>query len=120
MTNAGSDAEGRGAAEPAEAVEPAAGAGSPAEPADAAEPGDAATPPTQVRLRRAPRYAPFTLSGVVAGVVVGFVLAVVFPSPEDARYSFNSVAGYLTLSFGLIGGLLGAGVAVLADRGWKR
>jgi hypothetical protein len=66
------------------------------------------------RLRRAPRYRPFGLTGVLLGVVGGVVLALSFPAQAD--YSMQTIAGYFAAIFGLVGGLLGLGLAVLIER----
>jgi hypothetical protein len=68
----------------------------------------------EVRLRRAPRYRAFVLTGVGLGVLAGTVLALLFPA--DGRYSGRAIVGYLALTLALVCGLLGATVAVLVER----
>ena len=70
--------------------------------------------PTQLRLRRAPRYRPFGLTGAFIGVVAGVVLALSFTATSD--YSMQTIAGYFAAMFGLLGLVLGLGVAVLIER----
>ena len=71
-------------------------------------------PPTPVRLRRAPRYRAFVLTGVVAGVVLAGVLSVLLPGGTSP--SGRSPEGYLVALLALLGGVVGAAVAVLVER----
>jgi hypothetical protein len=65
----------------------------------------------QVTLRRAPRYRAFVLSGAALGALALLLVGVV------ARHRFESaVSVYLGLAGLLIGGLAGAGGALLAER----
>jgi hypothetical protein len=80
---------------------------------DAVAAGEAA-PSKQLRLRRAPRYGSFGFSGVLVGIVSGLVLALSFPAASN--YSTQTIAGYFAAIFGLIGAVLGLGVAVLIER----
>jgi hypothetical protein len=82
-------------------------------PADEAAAGDRATS-KQLRLRRAPRYGPFGLTGALLGIVIGIGLALAHPAASN--YSMQTIAGYFAASFGLIGAVLGLGVAVLIER----
>jgi hypothetical protein len=66
------------------------------------------------RVRRAPRYGSFVVTGAVIGAVIGLVLSV--SRPSTGQFSQNSVIGYVAATLGLLGALLGAGVAVLLDR----
>ncbi|MFN8075767.1 MAG: hypothetical protein U0Q15_10145 [Kineosporiaceae bacterium] len=68
----------------------------------------------QFRFRRAPRYRPFVITGFVVGAVVGAVLALV--GPELPKYSTGTQVGYLAMFFGLLGGIVGAAVAVVVER----
>jgi len=73
--------------------------------------------PTPVRLRRAPRFAPFTVTGAVAGVLVGILIATVTTTADvDGQVGGKTVTGYLAMIGLLVGGVIGAGLAVLADR----
>jgi hypothetical protein len=97
---------------------------------DDAEPASNQTPPAderpasqesqeqQFRLRRAPRYRSFGITGVGIGVIVGLILA--FSRPANDDYSAQTIAGYFAASFGLIGALIGLGAAVFAERRRKR
>ena len=71
-------------------------------------------PRTQLRLRRAPRYLPFGLTGAVLGVVAGLVLALSFTAASN--YSMQTIVGYFAATLGLIGAVLGLGAAVLIER----
>ena len=66
------------------------------------------------RRRRAPRYGSFLVTGAVLGLVLGVILS--FSRPSTGQFSQNSVVGYVAAILGLIGGLVGAAVAVLLDR----
>lgn len=83
---------------------------------DPGEPDSPRTPegPASYRLRRAPRYRAFGFTGGFLGLVVGIVLALSFDAAGN--YSAQTILGYFMAIFGLVGALLGAGVAVLLDR----
>ena len=68
----------------------------------------------QVTRRRAPRFRAFALTGLLIAFVVAAAVAITTP-PSDG-YSQQALFGYLFCSLGLVLGLLGALVAVLADR----
>lgn len=70
--------------------------------------------PPQLRLRRAPRYRPFGLTGALMGVIAGVILALSFTAASN--YSMQTIAGYFAVILGLIGAVLGLGVAVLIER----
>jgi hypothetical protein len=76
--------------------------------------GSSPQPPRQVRLRRAPRYRAFVLTGALVGVLVGLVVSRF--SPTDPGYSGGSTFGYLAVVLGLIGSVLGGTAAVLIER----
>jgi hypothetical protein len=103
------DAEGE---RPPAVPEPAAGDVPTA--GDAPTGGDAPRP-VQVQIRRAPRYRSFVLAGAVIGALAGVITTAV-TGDGDARFSPTTVMGYLGAVGLLIGGLLGAGVAVLVER----
>ena len=69
---------------------------------------------TKVQLRRAPRYRAFVFTGALIGMVVATVLATVLPLAEGS--SLKTVFLYFALPLGLIGGLAGAGAAILVER----
>lgn len=79
--------------------------------ADAGPPGM-----TQVTLRRAPRYRAFVLTGVLVGVIGAAVItfARILTVPEG--YSAKVIFLYFALGLALLGGLAGAGAAVLTER----
>lgn len=66
------------------------------------------------RSRRAPRYAPFVTTGALVGLVAAVVLVLALP-PVDQLGTWSAF-GYLALLLGLVGGLVGAAVAVVLDR----
>lgn len=68
----------------------------------------------QVNRRRAPRYRAFVVTGLVVAFVVAAAVAVVTP-PSDG-YSQQALFGYLFVSLGVLGSLLGGLVAVLVER----
>ena len=70
--------------------------------------------PAPLRLRRAPRYRAFVLTGVLFGVLAALLATALAPPTGDGRS--GSVLGYLAVSLGLLGGLVGAGAALLAER----
>ena len=70
--------------------------------------------PRQLRLRRAPRYRAFVLSGVVLGLLVAVLVTVLAPDPDDGQS--RSVLGYLAVSLGFFGALLGVAAALLTER----
>ena len=73
--------------------------------------------PVPVRVRRAPRFAPFTVTGAVVGVLVGILIATLTTTADvDGQVGGKTVTGYLAMIGLLVGGVIGAGLAVLADR----
>lgn len=91
--------------QPVPATEPSAATASSAVPEGA----------VRVRVRRAPRYRPFVLTGALLGVVVGLVVSSVFGTSIE-RFPTPVLVGYLAVIGLLVGGVLGAGAAVLAER----
>lgn len=86
-------------------------------PAQQPSPQPEAAPPgaVQVTMRRAPRFGPFTITGAVVGALIGVVVAILAPggaSDTDAR----TILQYFGAIGLLLGGVAGAGLAVLADR----
>jgi hypothetical protein len=75
---------------------------------------EAARVSSQLRLRRAPRYGQFGLTGALIGVLAGLVLALSFTAASN--YSMQTIAGYFAAILGLIGAVLALGVAVLFER----
>jgi hypothetical protein len=68
----------------------------------------------QLRMRRAPRYRAFGLTGAGLGVLAGVILALSFSATSD--YSIRTIVGYFAAILGLIGGLVGLAIAVLIER----
>jgi hypothetical protein len=85
-------------------------------PPDSPEPPEPSAPegPVQLRLRKAPRYRAFGLTGTAIGVIAGIVLALSFTATGD--YSIRTIAGYFAAIFGMIGAVLGLATAVLIER----
>jgi hypothetical protein len=86
-------------------------------PATPASPEERDVPPgaVQVRIRRAPRYRAFVLAGAVLGLIAGAVTSIVLGG-GDAPFSPTTVTGYVGVIGLLIGGLLGAAVAIVIER----
>jgi hypothetical protein len=97
----------------AEQPEPAESVGSD-ESVGSAEDPETPVAPASLRLRRAPRYRPFGLTGALIGVIAGVILALSFTATSD--YTMQTIAGYFAAILGLIGTVLGLGLAVLLDR----
>ena len=70
----------------------------------------------EVRLRRAPRYGPFILTGVVVGVVLGAVVALVGGSSGADGLSTGSRVRYFAAILGLLGAVAGAVAALVVER----
>jgi hypothetical protein len=68
----------------------------------------------EVRLRRAPKFWPFVGTGAALGVFVAILSA--FTGPESAEFTRNTVAGFLSVYFGLAGVLVGCVTYLVADR----
>ena len=66
-----------------------------------------------VRVRRAPRFAPFIVLGVIVGALVALVLTLAFP--VDPSVGFASTFGYFVLIGIALGALVGAAVALVLD-----
>jgi hypothetical protein len=68
-----------------------------------------------VRIRRAPRYRAFVLVGAILGLVAGAGTSIVLGGGSGA-FSPSTVTGYIGAIGLLLGGLVGAAVAVLVER----
>jgi hypothetical protein len=66
------------------------------------------------KVRSAPKFMAFLLTGGLAGLLIGFLLSVI--GPVDASYDATAVLGFLGLIFAGLGMLVGAIIAVLLDR----
>ncbi len=87
------------------------GVATPSDPPDADTLAAVATPAT---IRRAPKVSAFITAGAVLGIVVGWVLASVFTGTTgEAR---TAVVLVTTVAAGVLGGLVGGGLATVADR----
>ena len=84
------------------------------EPGAVPRPGSATPPGTPVRVRRAPRYRAFVLTGLVAALVVAAVTALA--TEPSGGYSRAALFGYLAVVLGLVGAVGGGLVAVLLER----
>ena len=67
----------------------------------------------RVRVRRAPRYPAFLVTGTVLGLLVAVVSG--FTGPVDPTVGRGQLVGYLAIGFGLLGLLLGALVAIAIE-----
>ena len=65
----------------------------------------------RARRRREPRYAMFLVTGAVVGVLAAVAVALL--GTPSGTYSGPTVLGYLAVSLGLLGALLGGLAAVL-------
>ena len=73
---------------------------------------------SEVRIRRSPRYLRFMGVGAAVGVIAALILTIAFPAA--AEFSSGQVFGFLGLFLVVIGGALGAVVALLLDRASTR
>jgi hypothetical protein len=69
---------------------------------------------TQVRRRRSPKYPVFVGLGAFVGVLVAVGLT--YSLPATREFGYRSVVGYMALTLGLVGGLVGGAVALVLDR----
>ena len=68
----------------------------------------------QLRVRRSPKYTAFIVTGALLGLLVAIVAG--GTGAVDPQFSRAKLIGYLAMAFVLLGGLLGAGVAVAVER----
>ena len=90
------------------------GAGSAGGPPGTPEDGGGVPAGRPVRLRRAPRYGAFVLTGLLAALVVSALVAAL--ATPSGGYSRLALLGYLAVALGLVGAVLGGLVAVLLER----
>ncbi|WP_293850593.1 hypothetical protein [uncultured Brevibacterium sp.] len=71
-----------------------------------------------VTVRRSPRYSVFVALGVIVGFIIAGILAFlpVDTSALTQEYSRAAVLGILMAFLGIVGGFLGAFVALIIDR----
>lgn len=71
-----------------------------------------------VTVRRSPRYSVFVALGVIVGFIIAGILAFlpVDTSSLTQEYSRAAVLGILMAFLGIVGGFLGAFVALIIDR----
>ena len=67
----------------------------------------------EITVRRAPRFVPFLLLGVIAGFIAALLVAYV--GPENPTYTREATLGFFTVVFAIPGVALGALVALLLD-----
>ena len=72
--------------------------------------------PREFTHRRAPRYRSFILTGVVLGAIATALLYRFTKTP----FSTDGIVGYLGSILVMLGAVLGAGVALLVERGQTR
>ncbi len=68
--------------------------------------------PEEVEIRRAPKMAPWAITGAVLGAIAAFVVYLVIPA--DQRTNAN-ILGFLVLSFGSFGLGLALVFAIAVD-----
>ena len=67
----------------------------------------------EITVRRAPRFVPFLMLGVVVGFIAALVVA--YAGPEDPNYTREATLGFFTIMFAIPGVALGALTALLLD-----
>ncbi len=75
-------------------------------------PTDAA--PVRYRIRRAPKFRAFLLTGALLGLVVGVLIDLL--GPTDARIQATSSLAFFAVVGASVGAFLAAIIAVLLDR----
>ena len=71
-----------------------------------------------VTVRRAPKFGAFMLVGAVLGIVATLILTSLFP--VDPAVGFLPLFGYFALFGIVIGGVIGALIAIILDRVGRR
>jgi hypothetical protein len=71
-----------------------------------------------VRVRRAPRLANFVIAGAIVGVIVALVLTFAFPL--DGDFGAAQVFGFLLLASVPVFGVIGVAIALVLDRVSRR
>ena len=70
------------------------------------------------RVRRSPRIFNFVIAGVIVGAIVALVATFAFPT--DGEFGPLQVFGFLLLLAAVVFGALGAVVALIVDRSSRR
>jgi hypothetical protein len=68
----------------------------------------------QLRVRRSPKYAAFIVTGALMGLLVALLAG--GTGAVDPQSSRLKLIGYLGMALVLLGGLVGAGIAVALER----
>ncbi|MFD1714977.1 hypothetical protein ACFSBZ_10890 [Amnibacterium flavum] len=70
------------------------------------------------RVRRSPRIFNFVLAGVIVGAIVALILTFAFPA--DGEFGPLQIFGFLLLIAAVVFGAAGAVVALIVDRASRR
>jgi hypothetical protein len=70
------------------------------------------------RVRRSPRILNFVIAGLILGVILALILTSAFPT--DGEFTTPQVFGFLLLFIGTACGILGAVVALIVDLALSR
>ena len=68
----------------------------------------------EVRTARYPNFVAFIVTGVVLGGVAGGLISTLSDAPATT-FTQGSALGYMVVTFGFLGAILGALAAVIAD-----
>jgi uncharacterized membrane protein HdeD (DUF308 family) len=68
----------------------------------------------KVVVRRAPKFLTFMVAGIIVGILVALILTFAFPNNSD--FTLTQIFGFLVLITGVVGGTLGLVFALLFDR----
>jgi hypothetical protein len=100
------------------ATQPASQPGSPPCPQPGSPPETESPDPSgqvrQLRVRRSPKYAAFMVTGALMGLLVALLAG--GTGAVDPQSSRLKLIGYLGMALVLLGGLVGAGIAVALER----
>jgi H+/Cl- antiporter ClcA len=66
-----------------------------------------------VKIRRAPKFLPFLLSGAILGIVVALILGATIPAEQRTN---EPIVTYLIAYLGAIGAAVGIVAALIFDR----
>jgi hypothetical protein len=96
------------------ATQPSSGPGSQPETQPETQPADPSGQVRQLRVRRSPKYAAFIVTGALLGLLVALVAG--GTGAVDPQSSRLKLIGYLGMALVLLGGLVGAAIAVGLER----